>query len=155
MRNPRTIIGKGNPDMAIKTIGGNGQQSWMVSLGHGAFRIENDIEENLLHLMVVDYNLRQIGSKLSLYFDIIYPVLISTQSQDVFYHPVYLRRIPHRGMFPAESEQILHYRGSTLRLIMDIIEVLSEFIGRIVLKKQLRERDNTSKRIIELMSDTS
>ena len=103
-----------------------------MGLHHETFRIDDNVEKDLLQLRIVSHDGGEFGVKAGINPDIIYPLLIGAQFQHFAQSVIYVCWLPDWFTFSGEDEEILGYTGSTLGFLVDNSYIFLNVVGDVV-----------------------
>ena len=125
-----------------------------VRLQHRLLRVDDQVEQDLLHLMSVGEDLRQAGGERVDHRHVADPLLVRAQGERFADHLIDVHHRPGRLALPRERQQVADDARGAFRFAEDRVEPAADrrFEGR-PLREPLGPTQDRGQRVVELVRD--
>ncbi len=123
----------------------------MVFLNHGVMGVVDDIQEDLLQLIIVGHDPRQVFGQFLDYLHVVQPQLIVAKTEGTFYDLVDVHLCSLRPLLTGEGEQVLHYPLRPHSIVVNPLQILLDTLVHIADLQELGVSHDRSQRIIQLV----
>ena len=150
-RDAGAVVGDRDHDLVLLGLAADGQRPLAVRLEHRLLRVGDQVGEDVLQLVEVAQDERQLRVELGLHLDAADVEIVRLALDRLEDHAVQSQGLLFRFLAPREDQQVLDDAGRALGLPQDDVDPLGQLGLRVVLLHELRVPQHAAQGVVQLV----